>query len=217
LPTGLVLFFLASCTGYSLTGGPGPLIKQPLSVEVSEKFNPARTNVVVVMPLATGATAELDQHTAEQLTEELIRAASAATSMEVVNSRAPEESKKAIEEVMAMPQPERTKAIVLGQKLAVDGVLFGVVNKYVDSSGGALGSNDPGAVSFKLWLVSPKSKEELWTATYEKHEQPLTDNLFRMGQDLRSGVHYESSLQLIRAGFLEAVRALEKARRKTPK
>jgi hypothetical protein len=38
-----------------------------------------------------------------------------------------------------------------------------------------------------------------------------------MSQDLRSGVQYESSMQLIRAGFLEAARALEKLRRKTPK
>ena len=114
--------------------------------------------------------------------------------------------------VNALREPERRKAIEFGKRLKVDAVIFGIIERYNEESGGRFGSNDPASVNFTLWLLNPQTNEVLWSATYEKRERPLSENLFRLPQEMKTGVGYESSAKLLKTGFAQAVAALERLR-----
>jgi len=210
-----VSFLLQACAGYSASGGPAPLVKEPLSYEVSEKFKPASVRSVAVMLLSNGVSAQLDASLRRELTDELIDLLDLQTSLEVVNTAAPAETVRAMDAVSAMREAERKKAVEFGKRLAVDAVLFGVIERYNEATGGRFGSNDPASVNFTLWLLNPQTSDVLWTAVYDKRERPLSENLFRLPQEMKSGVGYESSAKLIKTGFSQAVSALERLREQT--
>ncbi len=208
----LLVLVLSACKGYSR----GPLVQDPFSEEVSPKFKAARVQTIAVLPLESGAVNRIESQTLQELTQLLVDTLSAQTSFDVLNESSPEAVKKATAEAVILQEPSRFKAVALGKRLNSDAVLFGVVNRYRESSGGALGSNQPAAVSFRLWLVSSKTKEQLWSAVFEKQEQPLSNNLFALPQALRSGVRYESSSELIKSGFSKVGAALEELHRTSP-
>ena len=183
-----------------------------LSTETSEKFKEARINSLAVMQLSHGIGVAVDEAACAQLTQALIDNIESNTSYELVNTTAPAEASKVMAAVMETQQVDRRKALEFGKRLGVDGVLFGVINRYSDSSGGRFGSNEPGGASFKLWLLDQRANQILWSATYQESEQPLTENLFRMGQQIRNGIGYRSSAELMANGLNQAAMALERAR-----
>ena len=208
----LAVFIFVGCTGYSVTGGPGPLVHEPLSVEVSPKFKPGQLHDITVYPLSAGATYHLDEGVGSQLDAALVSALANTTAVNVLNVSAPELIAPALAKVAQMHSTERQKALAFGSAVHAQAVLFGVVTRFRDSSGGRMGANEPASIDFRLWLVDARTKEELWSAVYEKSEQPLTIILFRMPQELHGGVAYESAMQMAKEGFSAAARALENLR-----
>src|SRR5690606_18309868 len=105
----------------------------------------------------------------------------------------------------------------LGRALGAQGALFGVVNQYEESDGSRYGASRASAVSFKLWLLDLSTNQVVWQATYQNREQSLTENLFRVGQALKDGVGFKSSIQLAENGFRDAAEALEAVRAAAPR
>lgn len=204
-----ILIFLSACSGYSITGGPGPLVKKSLTTEPSPTFRPTKINVLAILPLEHGTSASFSPQTKEMLTALLIEAFHSGTSMEIVNAVQPKLVQNVWSEIARNPLPLQTRAASYGSRLHSQGVLYGVINHYQQLQGSGYGASQTGAVGFKLWLLDITSNQVVWSATFNNHEQPLSENLFRVPQALHDGVRYHSAEQIIRTGFSAAAHELE--------
>src|SRR5690606_5652033 len=101
------------------------------------------------------------------------------------------------------------RAAQVGRLLGVDAVLFGEVSRLDQSDGGKFGAQRPSAVSFSLQLLDVDSKEIVWSAGYDRKDESLTDNLFRLPEIARDGMQFHSVEALARLGFQDAARDLE--------
>ena len=69
-------------------------------------------------------------------------------------------------------------ALALGKKLAADGVLYGLVNRYRERVGFEYSAQTPAAVAFTLNFVDEHSGQIVWTAKYAREQKALTENIF---------------------------------------
>jgi len=225
IPIIVLTLLLASCQKFSVTGGPKPLIKKPLTTEASELFIPAKMNVVAIMPVrenwsgeygrAPAKKDEISPVLAEQLTDRLIGAFDLQTSLKITNMNNPAQFKEFNQSVAQAQMPLFLKAKLLGEITGAQGVLCSVVNRYDVSDGSRFGAEKLASVSFKLWLVDTASGKPVWSATYEKSNEPLSDNLFQAPQKLvTKQVQYQTAAKLIDEGFQGAAIELEKLRNK---
>lgn len=202
-----------ACSGFSATGGPGPLVRKSLSSRSLDDFDLKAVNLIVVMPLSLNPSLEpLPFDLAAQLTDRLTSIFALESSMEILNLSDKEAAESVSTKMQRIRGPERVRALELGKELSVDGVLFGRVNRYTKKEGTRLGASTPPAVTFKLWLLEVDSGKIVWEAEYDKRQQPLSENLFRVPEALKSGVGYRSSRELIEEGFRQAAQALEALR-----
>ena len=208
LPIAL-LFSMNACARSS----EGPAERKALSYEAAKQFQPKKMNAVAVLPFEDGPENVLGKELSARLTQRLVAALEVGTSLEILNTTEPQRLKTAAQEVETLAAPLQTKATMFGSKLTAQGVLYGVVQKYdAQTEGTSLGSYNPSGASFTLWLVDPEAKQVLWTATYERTQQPLSDNLLNVPQALNQGVGFRTSEQLIESGFQQAAEALESLR-----
>jgi hypothetical protein len=84
-----------------------------------------------------------------------------------------------------------------------------VVHQAVENQGSAAGSSRPAAVFFTLILSEPEGGRELWQSSYRFIDQPLTDNLLKIGQ---RGPGFASIDQLFNRGFEQISTDLSAAR-----
>lgn len=195
---------LGSCTGYSMTGGPGPLVKDPLSVDVAPDFVPLKVNEIVVYPLEPAPGSSVPKDTAEGFTSALVKALQANSSVEVLNITDGERVQRAVDDTKNLPAFIGDRARNAAHAVSAQGVLYGYVQQF------SLEPHSP--VGFKLWLVNPASGSNLWTATFQATHQTLTDNLFRLPQAMKKGVRTTEPEIVINEGFRQAAVRLETLR-----
>ena len=204
------LLLLAACSGYSATGGPGPLVKRPLSTWSRPGVILPTLNQVVVMPLEGDAVIHLSEPQREGIQMDLSSAFSRLTELDIVNLSNSKEVSLALDDLQQGALAQR--ASDLAQRLSVQGVLYGTVSKYTQQDPRIETGVQPSNVAFRLYLMPVGSREPVWGAIFEASEQPLSDNLFRLPQALESGVAYKSSRRLIKEGFSQAATALQNQR-----
>ena len=226
----LMGLLLTSCSGlfgggYSITGGPGPLVKADLTAQPESGFEPARYNEIVVVPLDSGTAEPISQFTLDELTRVLVKSFETRTSVSVVNITDKTRYQSALEKIGADSNalnsapvtasgPQQTglgRAVQLGSALNTQAALYGVVSRFNGRSR-EQNASKPAAVAFRLWLIDPKSKAVLWTAAYERAEEALSENLFAVKQNIEHGVGYKSADDLAQVGFEQAAAQLEKLR-----
>ncbi len=201
----LALVFLTGCRGFSATGGPGPLVKNSLATWQDPSFAPQKINQVVVMPLEGEIYRSLPRDVQEEIFAELNRSFGLHTSLEILTT---EKHVKAV--TRSGPQVQR--AAELGQTLGVQGVIYGVLTRYHLDSKPQKKRGGPSGAGFRLWLVKSGEAKPLWSASFEKSEKPLSDNLFLLPEALKRGVGFKSSKAFLKQGFSEAAVALEQVR-----
>ena len=194
-----IFLLLSGCAGYSATGGPGKLVKSPLSFDVSDGFKPLRVNQVGILPVETlSLNTKFDNQTEESLTSELVQAFQVNSSLEIRRLEAP--SKNAT---------LKERAAKAGQSANVQGVLVGLV---ADSQPLSIKSEEYKPVRFEIRLFDQKTGEVVWTAFFVSENEPLTDNLFTIGQKAKRKFKYQSKAEAIKYGFTTAALELEKLR-----
>lgn len=203
---------LQACSDLSATGGPRPLVQKPLTSEVNKSFVPLRVNQVVVMPFTGDAINVLPALQAEKISSSVVQAFQIWTSLELINEKSPAETAAAINKAGALPAPLFTKAATLGSMVGAQGALCGTLNVFQASDGTAYGANRPAHVQFKLWLLEVESGKVLWSATFDKSDAQLSENLFRLGEAVKSGVRYRGAEQLLQDGLKLAATDLEALR-----
>ncbi len=214
----LVLVVLVSAGCAQRTGKPHEGIAQrSLVTSVSREFKPRRVNAVGVLTLENGiGGAALSDTALHDLTSNLATALSANTSLDVINDTNPNLVSRSMTEITSSPISARSKAIKLGRGIGAQAVLYGVISRYVDTAQRGQIAREGTAVGFKLWLIDPSSGVELWSASFDKANAPLSDNLLLMGEAIDSGLRYRTAPELLRFGFVEAARTLEAERKKEP-
>ncbi len=215
-PRFFLLFFvcaLFACTPSGSPGQNGVVRRSPLTSESAKQFQAVRVNSILVMPLSGSAPGE---PISPGLTELLMGSLERKTSLDLVNRSDRDRATNEIRKAQTLPQALKAQSALAGKALDAQGVLYGVITNYEESSGSRLGADRLASAGFKLWLIDPKTSQTLWTASYENAEEPLSENLFRLGEKMRSGVGFRTADELIQLGFDAAADELESLRH-TPK
>lgn len=164
------------------------------------------------MPLEEGVGVRLSKAVSGKLDTALIDAFELDTSVEILNKESPQAVSLSVEKKWKESGAPLSRALAVGQELEAQGVLFGVINKYVERSGSAYGASRSSELGFRLWLLDVEKRKVVWTATYRNAEQPLSENLFRVGEALQEGLKFHTTAELAASGFSSAASAFEKLR-----
>lgn len=74
-----------------------------------------------------------------------------------------------------------------GETFDVDGVVLGWVFRYEERIGNAISVERPASVSFVIHLVDVKKGPVRWSGRFQETQQPLSENILKLGSFLRRG------------------------------
>ena len=81
-------------------------------------------------------------------------------------------------------------ALALGRKVAADGVIYGVVNRYRERVGFDYAAQSPAAVAFVLNFVDENSKQVVWTAKFAREQKALSQNILDLPNFVSHGARW---------------------------
>lgn len=100
----------------------------------------------------------------------------------------------------------RQALAALGRKLKVDGVMVGYVYRFQDREGGRLAVSRAASVAFDLAVVRSSDGAVVWKNSFDQTQQPLSDNLMRLGDYARHGIHWLTADEFGRFGLQQLLR-----------
>lgn len=200
------------CSGFKVSSGT-KVQRAPLTTEQNKNFKPLQVNSVAVFPLRGEEQANAMPPTVH---ESLVSSFERKTSLEILNRTQAAKAGDELAKLENKAQALRQSAAEFGKALGAQGVLFGIVTHYNPSSGSKFGADSLASTGFRLWLIEPRTLQTLWTASYENSEQPLSENLFRLGEKVKTGVGFRDADELLKIGFESAAEELEKTRTRAP-
>lgn len=205
---GVVALSGVGCSSYSPTGGTK--VQQPaLRTDQARGFKPLLINSLAVMPF-TPSTLAADYP--PTLDDDFLNALEQRTSLALLNHSERAKVEEALKASAGVGPTAAQRASAFGKNVGAQGVLYGTVTKYQQSSGSKYGAEQLAAAGFRLWLIDPTSGQVLWSASYDNTEQPLSENLFRLGEKMKSGVGFRSADELMRLGFSSVADELQRLR-----
>jgi hypothetical protein len=81
-------------------------------------------------------------------------------------------------------------ALALGRRVAADGVIYGVVNRYRERVGFDYAAQSPAAVAFVLKFVDENSKQVVWTAKFAREQKALAQNILDLPNFISHGARW---------------------------
>ncbi len=96
-------------------------------------------------------------------------------------------------------------ALKLGHDLAVDGVLYGTVERYKEREGLEYAAASPAAVTFTLKFVALKPGQVVWSGRFAKEQKALTQNVFDMFNFVEHKARWVRAHEIAQEGVQEAV------------
>jgi len=213
---GLIVSLISSLISCSTSVSRPSLADRPLSTKAFEAYAPLKINEVALLGLRSGELFQPENvSNKEAITELMTKIFSNETSYEILNV-----ANKALvdraEKSIPASSPLEQQARSFGNKLNVQGVIFGVVTIKDAPGGSAFDSSESARVSINISLMDLRQSAVVWSASYFHTQKPLTENLFNIGQDKKSSAfRFKSSKELLEQGLRDVARALEKTRRKT--
>lgn len=182
--------------------------REPLRAVAEPSFRPLRYAEIGILPLQASDPSVVRDETVRELTPALVEAFDAFSSLHVANVERASDVDSATSAVRSLAVAQRDRAHAFGRSAKVDGVLFGQVSRYVESSGSRLGADQSAAVSFSLSLLDVASGKVVWTASFDRRDIPLTENLYRIGEPIA----FQSTRAMADEGFREAAQEFERQR-----
>jgi hypothetical protein len=88
------------------------------------------------------------------------------------------------------PADLEQNALALGRKVAADGVIYGVVNRYRERVGFDYAAQSPAAVAFTLEFVDENSKQVVWTAKFAREQKALAQNILDLPSFVSHGARW---------------------------
>lgn len=81
-------------------------------------------------------------------------------------------------------------ALRLGRRVAADGVIYGMVNRYRERVGFDYAAQSPAAVAFVLKFVDENSKQIVWTAKFAREQKALAQNILDLPNFISHGARW---------------------------
>ena len=88
-----------------------------------------------------------------------------------------------------------------GRKLGVEGVLVGHVYRFRQRVGSAASVESPASVAFDLALVRVSDAQVVWKNSFDETQKSLSENLFNLGQYMKTGLRWLTAQELARVGM----------------
>ena len=192
------------------------LVHSPLESTTDAQIPALTLNTVLVYPLDTmvGEMHQVTKETLEQATADLISKMQVATSLQVLNADSTKDVAGAIAKTRGTALPLKERALTSAKSTEAQAVLYGVISKFNDAEGSSLGETGKSEVSFQLFLADVRTGSVVWNANFTDSNQPLSENIFRLGNVAKQGFKYKSAGQILVDGFGLAAVDLEKARKR---
>lgn len=105
-----------------------------------------------------------------------------------------------------------SNAISILKNRKIDGVVMGEISRYSERRGTALSVSKPASVAFDIYLFSVESNTILWSASFNKTQRPLSENVLEMGSFLKGGGTWQTSEQMTLLAIEEIIRRFPKPR-----
>lgn len=105
----------------------------------------------------------------------------------------------------ATPQNIDEDALKLGHDLSVDGVLYGMVERYREREGLDYAAAEPASVAFSLKFVDLNSKQVVWSAKFAKSQKALSQNIFELANFVQHKARWVRAHEIANEGVQEAV------------
>ena len=211
---GIVILLVVGC---SQTNQPKAISLSPVRTATARDFSVLKINEIVVLPFEVDKRAEIDADLVNRFSKSLESAFELGTSLQVANTRLNKKLSEALSQTSVGKVPlsgkalsGKDRAIEIGRRLGIQGVLHGVVTSYYDPERNGHDAN----VGFILWLVEPRTGRTVWEASFDHHNQPLTDNLLRLSDRLQEGIAYQRAEALFEYGLKESAKTYEAYRNK---
>lgn len=219
-----LILSVSACTGAAFRR---PLVQPAVSTEVSKDYQPLRLNVIAVYPLELGQLGGRASLPDMLTTEEFVRVLDRESSFELLNATKPELVARALEkdnrekdasgkaEAKSLPEsPMRVRALSFGKELKAQGVIYGRAATETAPSGSAFVASEQAQASLDLFLLDVEQAKIVWQARYHRSQQPLSENLFQLGNESnRPGFRFRSAAELLSQGFGQIAKILEKSRK----
>jgi hypothetical protein len=216
LPMLLVGFLAAACSSQSGAGRGKSLgqqfVKKAFRSSSEEGFQPLKINTVAVMAPVSDVSLELSDFERLDVKKRLISSLEVGTNLRIQNLENPKKIEDLELSASRLPGTLIERALFFGQELGVQGVLFGILTRYTKPPGKRAKSFTEAGAGFRLWLLDVKEGKVVWNATYERQQEPLTDNLLKVRESLQYGLRYRSREELLDEGFRSVASALEELR-----
>ena len=238
----LTPILLLGCQGYSITGGPGPLVSDPLKVSSSPGLKAQTAKSILVFPLSGGVGVELSADDLNSKTKIVQTELEGNSSYTVINNAESKSTLKLIEEARKLKQPLSVQARKAGELAKAPIVLYGTLTRFAPFTGssapqspikfsGSIESGDfnspqsdlrggvaspksalPGGVGFNLVLISVESGATLWSASFDIQEASVAENIFQIKRQIELGKQAELD-QILRLAARSAIKQLELERK----
>jgi hypothetical protein len=161
----------------------------PITSTLYEAPESGPVKKVALLPLANDETGVVTARLLQALNEE--------TDFEVIGP----------EEALRAGAGRTPTAAELERDFAVDAVVAGDVRRFSEREGGPRGVERPAAVWFTLELRSTSGRL-LWSGVYQETQEPLSDNVMRLGLAWQRGFKWVTAADLADYGARELARAM---------
>jgi len=99
-------------------------------------------------------------------------------------------------------------AIKVGHTLSVDGVLYGMVERYREREGLDYAAASPASVAFTLKFVDMKTGQVVWTAKFARSQKALSQNVFELANFVQHEARWVRAHEIAQDGVTLAVNDL---------
>ncbi len=83
----------------------------------------------------------------------------------------------------------------------IDAVVTGVIARYENRDGSPIAADSPPSVAFDVYLLSAKDGKVIWYVSFDETQEPLSENLLKIGRFFRGGGIWQSNDTLSRLGM----------------
>lgn len=103
------------------------------------------------------------------------------------------------------PQNIDENALKVGHALSVNGVLYGMLERYREREGLDYAAASPASVAFTLKFVDMNTKQVVWTAKFAKAQKALAQNVFELANFVQHEGRWVRAHEIAQDGIAQAV------------
>jgi hypothetical protein len=96
---------------------------------------------------------------------------------------------------------ERDLQLEIGRALNADAIFAGYIYRFRERVGGEYSVDLPASVAFDLHLIRVEDGRVLWSAHFDETQQPLSDDLFRLGLFLKRKAKWITAKEMAISGL----------------